>query len=191
MAPLHDTVVADLGRLGQAGGSRGIDIECGGCRSAAARTPTPAGHRRETPEFGRERGANPALLCPCTRQVNSRGQPGADRRQPRRELGADDDGLRCDDIDRVDQRVAGQIGIDEGNHGADARQAQPDRQVFGAVGHHQAHGIPALETLGKSPPRILMAAGRELAVAQGGLARHERRRRSELIGPAGRSVPAA
>ena len=127
-------------------------------------------------------GRSSVLFDPCnpTRTGFGPQLANAPPRHPRGEVAADDDGLRRHDVDRMDQRIAHKIAVDERHHRADARQPEPDRHVVGAVGHQQTHGVPRTQALAHPPARILIAAKAEFAIAQRCLGRHQRGRRAEL-----------
>src|SRR6185437_7707131 len=178
--PLHDAVVADLGGLGQSRGPRRVDVQRRGTdrngRAFVLAQGFPGASRHLRIERGHVLGAlsvNPAR--------RPRGQARAHRGQPRREFAADDGALGRDDVDRMGERVAGEIVVDERDHGADARQAQPYRHVLGAVLHHQAHGVAGAQALRQTPARVLIAAKRQFPVAQRGFGRFQRGGRLESL----------
>ncbi len=55
------------------------------------------------------------------------------------------------DVDAMGERGAGQIGIEQGNHAADAGDAKPYGDVFGTIGHQQADDFAFCETLRRAP----------------------------------------
>ena len=76
------------------------------------------------------------------------------RRMPRSDTGEGFDEITPDDtepgrdeIDRVRQRRAAQMGIDQGDGDRDSRHPQPNRHVFPAIRHHQADHVAGLQTL--------------------------------------------
>ena len=165
MAPLHQPVVADLGRLRQSGGTRGIDVERRGVDRRRVRTPKRGSElSRQRVELRLQRRKSCAL-DPNTRQSSSAGRRARIGGDARREIGADDQMPWVRDVDGVRQYVARELRIDERDHDADARQAQPYRQILGAVRHQQRYGIAARKSVRDSPAGILIAANAQLAVS--------------------------
>ena len=61
----------------------------------------------------------------------------------------DDQPPRRSDTQAMGERLAAEIDVDERDDGADLRQAEPDGEIFRAIGHHQADRLagatPALK----------------------------------------------
>ena len=56
-----------------------------------------------------------------------------------------------DDVDAMGERGAAQIGVEQRDDAADAGDAEPDRQIFRPVRHHQADVSPLREILRRAP----------------------------------------
>ena len=69
-------------------------------------------------------------------------------------------------VDRVRERVAGEIGVEQRNDPADARYPEPDRHVFRTIWHEQTDDVAGRETLSQRPTRILIRSLRERAIRQ-------------------------
>ena len=54
------------------------------------------------------------------------------------EFRAHDHAARRGDPQTMRERLAAQVDVDEGDDRADLRQAEPDGEIFRAIGHHQA-----------------------------------------------------
>ena len=83
------------------------------------------------------------------------------------ERASSDESARVDDADRVPERFARKVGIEESHCDAHPREAQPDRQVVRAVLKQQADDIARLEPLRQRPAGVAVGLLRKLAVAQG------------------------
>ena len=194
VAPHHDAVVADIGRLGEAGGSRRVDAE------------RPVGVPHGSRFAGRER------VAPVAPDV----EPGAvrdglvpDDPDPRRrcevrpraiegsgELRCDDDMARRGDGHAVRQRGVGQVGVEECHHAADTGDAEPHRQIVGRVRHQEADRLALGHPLFQRPAGPAAAArgevgkGQPLAIGDKGGSRREaiaqpvdhHRQRAERLG---------
>ena len=79
---------------------------------------------------------------------------------------SDNDMLRRYNVDRVRQRVAGKIGVEQRNDPADPRYPEPDGHVFRAIWHEQTDYVAGRETLPQRPTRILIRSLRESAIRQ-------------------------
>ena len=55
--------------------------------------------------------------------------------------GADDNVLRCDDIDSIGKRLTDKVGVEQRDDAADARYPKPDSNILGAIRHQQADDI--------------------------------------------------
>ena len=82
------------------------------------------------------------------------------------------------------QRLAGQVGIEQRDRDAGARESEPDAEIIRAILEQQADRVTRAEALGDSPARVAMGEVGELAIAQRGGRGNESRRRFEAIGQA-------
>ena len=153
--------MGDARRLRQAGGAGGIDIE----GDIIERHRRALGRLQRAPV---ERG-DLEIDSPGRRlgramrkegQIRARGRK--DRDQPR----IDNRRLGLDHRDAMGERGAGQIGVDERRCDAGAREAEPDRQIFRTVGHHQGDDVAAPQAEIVSPAGIAMRPVVELPVGQ-------------------------
>ncbi len=74
------------------------------------------------------------------------------------QFAGDDDVLRRDDVDAMGERVPAELRVEQRNDAADAGDAEPDRQVFGPVRHHQADGLALGELLRERPAGVAVGA---------------------------------
>ena len=79
------------------------------------------------------------------------------------------------------ERRPGEIGVEQRHYAAGARDAEPDRHVFGAVRHQQANGLALGEALAAGPAGVAVGALAELAIAQPLASREQRRRVAEFL----------
>ena len=181
VAPLHQPEVADLGRLGQPGRARCVDVErpiLDGRRPALA-----PGQRLARVTFDVKIDAREIAVARAVEpdrgragQVRQRGQEGLD------ELGGHDDVAGRDHIDAMRERAAGEVGVEERHHTPDAGDAEPDGQVFGPVRHEQSDGVRRADAVLERPARVAARALGERAIGQRFAVREERRRLVELRG---------
>ena len=73
------------------------------------------------------------------------------------------------------------MGVDECNHAADARDADPDREEFRPARHHQADRVALAQVLRQRPARVAVGARRKLAVAEALAVGQQRRRVAVLV----------
>ena len=83
------------------------------------------------------------------------------------EPGADDHMLGRNDPERVDQRVAGKVCVDQRHDPADPRDPQPHRHIFRAIAHHQADDVARPDALALRPTRIPVHPFRQRPIGQG------------------------
>ena len=164
MAPLHEPVMADLGRLGQAGRARGIDVECGGIDRRGARIRTPAALRPSSERVRAPAAANPRGLARAPGRSGLRGR----RARTAVSRGARSaPTIKCPRRDDVD-------GVRPAHRPPDcvltSATTTPMRVKPSQIARYSAqfaissaHGIAALEILRNAPARILIAADREFA----------------------------
>ena len=158
--------VGDARRLRQAGGAGGVDEQrrvldrqrrpLVGAERLGRRSPRPRDRRaarRSPPRHGRRRGGGASSLASAGGEL-------------RQEMRLDDRRLGADDGDRMGERWAGEIGVDQRRRHAGARHAEPDRDIFRAVGHHQADRVALAEPLRARPARVAVGARVELAVGE-------------------------
>ncbi len=81
------------------------------------------------------------------------------------------------------ERGAAQVGVQEGDHAADAAHPEPGRQVVGPVGRHQRHNLALAQPLRQGPATIAAGLARQLVVGQGFGVRQQGRRVGLAIGP--------
>ncbi len=174
LAPLHEAQVTHVGGLRQARGAGGVDVE----RAVGER-----GRRalRGTQRLARQtrhlevEARQIVRAGPVRRAADPGGEPTAHRRERARELGARNHVARRDDAERVRERLARQIGVDERDRGTDAAKAEPDRQVLRAVLHEKAHDIARGEAPCEAPAGVAVRGRGELAIAERALRAAESR----------------
>ena len=160
-----DAVVVDVGGLRQAGRSRGVDEDA----AILDRQRHPLIVREGAiVDLGQDtvdtrQARNVAAMDPqrrLGRKQSPRLLPGSDM------LGADNGHLRVDDRDRVGQRLAGQVGVDQGRCAAGAGNAEPDAQIVRAVVHQQGDDIALADALRAGPARVRIGAAVVVPVGQ-------------------------
>ena len=183
---MHDAQrarVGDARRLRQAGGAGGVDEQ----RRVL--------DRQRRPLVGAERLAGEvfdlkidALLAARRRAMGEDrrrrvelGEAGGELRQ---EMRFDDRRLGADDGERMGERGAGEVGVDQRRRHAGARHAEPDRDIFRAIGHHQADRVALAEPVRAGPARVAVGARVELAVGERLRFAEQRRLVAESLGPA-------
>ena len=70
------------------------------------------------------------------------------------------------DPDAMGERIARQMGVEQGHGDTQAREPEPGRHILRAVGHEQGRHIAALEPLQEAPAGIAVRALREIPIAQ-------------------------
>ena len=90
----------------------------------------------------------------------------ADRLVGRFELAADDDEVRLRHRQRVHQRSAGQVRVDERDVCARLDEAEPGGEVLGAVLHEQRRAATVDEPFGPRPVRDSIGQAVELGVSE-------------------------
>ena len=78
----------------------------------------------------------------------------------------DDDVLRGNDVDAMRQRRAAEICIEQGDDPAGARDAEPDREIFRPVRHHQRHHVALGDAMRHRPAGVLVGAPVELPIGE-------------------------
>jgi hypothetical protein len=179
VARQHQPVVIDVRGLGQAGGAGGVDVE----RPILDGEGGALGTRKLLRRAIRDGVVDAGKLAvgPVRPDFGVGRQLGARRQKRRQELGGDDDVLGLDDVDAMRERGSGKIGVDERHHAAGAGDAEPDRHVFGAVGHQQADGVALGEAVCARPARVAVGALGKLAIAQVLAGRKQGRRVAEFL----------
>ena len=71
-----------------------------------------------------------------------------------------------DDLDGMGEGRTAQVRVDERDDNPDARQAEPDRHIFGPIWHHQAYAIALNEPLIERPARETVCSLGERAVCE-------------------------
>ena len=173
MRPGHDAVVADLCRLWQARCPGRIDVEC---RIVQGRAAARGGIERRSRQIchgaidvislpGQRRSMRPdsRLALKAGTCIGQRGKVAGRR----------DNGLGPGGVDAMRERGSLKVRVDERGDAADARQTQPDRHIFLAVGHQEADAIAFLEALLQSPPGVTVCQRRSGPVAQIAFVRKE------------------
>jgi hypothetical protein len=110
------------------------------------------------------------------------GKPRQNSREAVDKLGSDNDMLGRHNIDAVGQGVAGEIGADERNDAANARNPEPDRHVFWAIRHEQTDDITDGEALSQRPTRISIRSLQQGPICQALPGGKESGRIAELVG---------
>ena len=110
------------------------------------------------------------------------GEVGACGLQRFEHLGRDHDVQWLDDIDAVGERHPGEVGVEQRHHAADVGDAEPKRQEFRPVRHHQADGIALADALRQRPAGVTVGARGQFAVAEALAVGEERRRVAVLVG---------
>ncbi len=123
-----------------------------------------------------------ASESPCSQSSAPPVTCGARALQGREQFGCDDDVLRLDHVDAVGECNAGQVGVEERDHAADARHAEPDGQEFRPVRHHQTDRVALADALRQRPARVAVRARDKLAVGEALAVREQRRRVAEFVG---------
>src|SRR6202044_2038585 len=77
-----------------------------------------------------------------------------------------DDPLRRDDRDRMRERGAAQVGVEQSDDDPEPGETEPDRKIFRAVQHQEADDIASAQSLCKRPVPVALCVLRELAIAQ-------------------------
>jgi hypothetical protein len=172
--------VADLGGLGQARGSRRVDVQRGRVerRQRALRSDEWRGRLAIEERIECRRGITPRveLRGAGSPALEVSRQPPADLRKRVRELRTHDQASRGHDADAVTQRRTREMRIRERNGNAQPRESQPHGQVLGTIGHEQHNHVTFCQIPREPPSGIAMAAGGQLAVTQRSVRRHQRRR---------------
>ena len=145
VGPAHHPAMADMGRLGQAGGAGGIDQ-----KGAVVQRDIAIMHQRFTGKAFQKPREGLAIV-PKLRRGGQIAAPA---------FGRDDMGGRGHG-DAMTQRLALQVGVQQRHDSADGGDAQPDRQIVGAIGQEQANGIALADVLGQRPARYLVDARRQ------------------------------
>ena len=91
------------------------------------------------------------------------------------QFGGDDDVLWAHHIDAIGQRHPGEVGIDERNHAADPRDADPCGQKLRPARHHQTDRVALAKILRERPACIAVRARRKLPVREAFAVRQQRR----------------
>ena len=69
-----------------------------------------------------------------------------------------EDQLRVRDVEAVQQRLPGQVVVDEGGRRADGPQPHPRQHELGAVSHEEGDEVPGLYAVAQEPLRVLIRA---------------------------------
>ena len=85
------------------------------------------------------------------------------------------------DIDRMGQRLSREIGIDQGNDRAHARQTKPNREILRAIRQDQADDVAEANLMAQSPSRIPIGLLCELPISKSLIFAGQRFRILELI----------
>ena len=142
--------MADVDGLGQAGRARRVDVQRAviDCRRLVAQA-REVGLRVRF-DFMVDAGES-RIAFAVNPGSNIRGELRRDRFVRIGECRADDDVLWFHDVDRMRQRVAGDVRIEERDDGADATYADPDRHIFGRIAHQQAYDVAGRQPLLQRP----------------------------------------
>ena len=166
MGPVHQPEMADDRRLRQAGGAGRVDVE----RAIVDRHRRPLrGGETVARKFRDLRGD----VGQCRAAVAMRPNDGVGRKMRRcaakglQQLPRDDDVPRRNGVDAMGERSAHEMGVEQRDDAAGAADAGPDRQVFGPVGHQQAHRVALAHPMHPGPAGIAVGAVQQRAEAQG------------------------
>ena len=174
---MHDAQrarVGDARRLRQTGGAGGVDEQ----RRLIDRQRRPLGGPKR---LGREsldldvdptRAGLPFAMNEDRHRRRQLGEAGGEWRHMR---GVDDRRLGADDGDRMGKRGSGEIGVDQRRRHPGARHAEPDRDIFRAVSHHQADRVALAEPLRPRPTGVAAGARVELTIGEGLCVAEQRR----------------
>ncbi len=99
------------------------------------------------------------------RQVPFEQAPGGFELRQQRCL--DDHDAGPDDLDGMGERGIAQVGVQQGGCGAGFRDPQPDRQIFGPIGHQQRDRVALAEAARQGPARITVGAAVPLPIREG------------------------
>ncbi len=182
VARQHHAVVVHVGRLRQAGRARGVDVEraiLDGQRAPLRGRELVAGQAFDRRVDARQVGRR---CIPVQPDLGAAAQMRACTGERPQQVRGDDDVGRGHHVDAVRQRGAGEVGVEEGDHAADAGDADPDRQEFRASRHQQADRVALAHTLGQRPAGIAVGARGQLAIGQALAIGEERRRVAVLVG---------
>ena len=181
VARKHQPVVIDIGGLGQPGGARRIDEESAildGERPPFRGVEPRARQGLDVAVDAREIGPGVAVR-PC---LGIDGKMHAGGGEACGELGAHDDVLGGNDVDAMSERGAAEIGVEQRHGAADAGDAEPDRHVFGPVGHQQADRLALVQSLRQGPTGIAVGSLCQRAIGEPFPLGQERRRVAEPLG---------
>jgi hypothetical protein len=181
MAREHQPVVVDVGGLGQAGGTGGVDIE----RAVLDAERPSLARRQRVARQGTDRAVDAREIAGARTMQPDAGVGGEVRlraRERRPQLDSHDDVPGLDDVDAVGERVAGEVGVEQRHYSSDSRHAEPDRHVFRPVRHQQADRVALADAVLERPARVAVGARSKLAIGQSLTVREQRRRIVELLG---------
>ena len=144
VGPAHHPAMADMGRLGQAGGAGGVDQQGAVVQGDVAVSCRQRRHRKSLPAAAK-RPRHSAKAAPSVRQLAAPA------------FGGDDMGGRGHgDAMAPAPRPSGWCSA--APRCRRCGDAQPDRQIVGAVGQQQADRVALADILGQRPARYLVGA---------------------------------
>ena len=157
--------MADFGRLRQPGGARRENPEC----AIGQRYPREPTWIERIAALRRNREVNPANVRP-TGAVD----PHLDALLAHDSLHAgsgifrgDDHAARARDCQSMNERRSPKTWAEERDDRADLDQAEPDREILGAIAHHESDGLSWRDPRVQSPARVLIHSRLESAEAEG------------------------
>ena len=157
--------MGEVRRLGQARRARGVDVEGGVLAGEARACRLIRRHIRGRVQSGVEIARADRL--PARDPGRRQGIDGGSGLQPAfGKLGADYGMARTGNRNRMDQRIALEIGVDQRHHRAEFEEAQPGHQIFGAVLHQEHDRIAAFDALAARPIGIAVRAIVEALIAE-------------------------
>jgi hypothetical protein len=163
--PLQQPPVADLRGFRQTGRAGGVDQE----RAVGDRHRAAFGQRQRLGRVALDRAID-ALKATAAFAVQPNLRAAHELRGCALELhgafGGDDQMFRRDDVDAMGERMPAQLGIDQRNDDARAGEAEPDRQIFRPVRHHQADCFALGQPLIERPMCETVSARDERAIGQ-------------------------
>jgi len=181
VTPLHQAKVADPRGLGQPGRARRIDVE----RPIVER-------RRPAPRPLERLAAVPLDVAIDAREVvvpgavnpdrGSRAESAQRRREAVDQHARDDDMARRDELEAVGEGGADQMRVQQRDHAADARDAEPRGEVLRPIGHVERDGLADADAARERPARIAVRALGQRPVAQALALGQQRRRRAARRG---------
>ena len=162
--PLQQPPVADMRGFRQSGRAGGVDQE----RAIGDRHRAAFGQRQRLGRVVRDRVIDALKAAAFAVQPNLRAahKLRGCALELRGAFGGDDQMFRRDDVDAMGERMPAQLGVDQRDDDARAGKAEPDRQIFRPVRHHQADRFALGQPLIERPMCETVSARDERAIGQ-------------------------